>query len=230
MINLDNRLRTAFELCRSGVISADVGTDHAKLAAALAEEKGCGVIAADIKDGPLAAARRTLCERGATRVSVVKSDGLDAIDFADDVIICGMGGELIADIVSRCRFTNENTRFILQPMTKAELLRKRLYKSGFELVEEKAADDGGKLYAVMLWRYSGISRDISEAEALCGKMTDARYLKGLAEKLLKNARGMERSEGRAEDAKRLRETAAAVLRRAEESAPSLFGHTLKGQK
>ena len=134
MVNLDNRLGAAFEFCRSGVVSVDVGCDHARLAAALALEKGCCVIASDVKDGPLEAAKRTLAELGVTSVETVKSDGLDEIDYADDVIICGMGGELIADIAERCRFKSENTRFILQPMTKADVMRKRLYKADFELL------------------------------------------------------------------------------------------------
>ena len=212
MVNLDNRLGAAFGFCRSGVVSVDVGCDHARLAAALALEKNCRVIASDVKDGPLEAAKRTLAELGGTSVETVKSDGLDEIDYADDVIICGMGGELIADIAERCRFKSENTRFILQPMTKADVMRKRLYKAGFELLEEKTAEDSGKIYSVMLWRFTGISREIDEIEALCGKNRDRIYLEKVAEKLRKNAKNMEKSSGLAEEAERLRKTAEAVLR------------------
>ena len=216
MSYLDNRLGAAFEFCRSGVVSVDVGCDHARLAAALALEKNCRVIASDVKDGPLEAAKRTLTELGVTSVLTVKSDGLDEIDYADDVIICGMGGELIADIAERCRFKSESTRFILQPMTKADVMRKRLYKAGFELLEEKTAEDSGKIYSVMLWKFTGISREIDEITALCGKNRDRRYLEKIAEKLLKNAKNMEKSSGLAEEAERLRETADAVLRIAED--------------
>lgn len=220
MSYLDNRLGAAFEFCRSGVVSVDVGCDHARLAAALAIEKNCRVIASDVKDGPLEAAKRTLSELGVTNVLTVKSDGLDEIDFADDVIICGMGGELIADIAERCRFKSENTRFILQPMTKADVMRKRLYKAGFELLDEKTAEDGGKVYSVMLWKFTGISREIGEIEALCGKNRDKRYLEKVAEKLVKNAKNMEKSSGLAEEAERLRKTADAVLRIAGEDENS----------
>ena len=220
MVNLDNRLGAAFGFCRSGVVSVDVGCDHARLAAALALEKNCRVIASDVKDGPLEAAKRTLTELGVTSVETVKSDGLDEIDYADDVIICGMGGELIADIAERCRFKSENTRFILQPMTKADVMRKRLYKAGFELLEEKTAEDSGKIYSVMLWRFTGVSREIDEIEALCGKNRDRIYLEKVAEKLRKNAKNMEKSSGLAEEAERLRKTADTVLRIAEEDENS----------
>ena len=220
MVNLDNRLGAAFGFCRNGVVSVDVGCDHARLAAALALEKNCRVIASDVKDGPLEAAKRTLTELGVTSVETVKSDGLDEIDYADDVIICGMGGELIADIAERCRFKSENTRFILQPMTKADVMRKRLCKAGFELLEEKTAEDGGKIYSVMLWRFTGISREIDEIEALCGKNRDRIYLEKVAEKLRKNAKNMEKSSGLADEAERLRKTADDVLRIAEEDENS----------
>lgn len=220
MVNLDNRLGAAFEFCRSGVVSVDVGCDHARLAAALALEKSCRVIASDVKDGPLEAAKRTLAELGVTSVETVKSDGLDEIDYADDVIICGMGGELIADIAERCRFKSENTRFILQPMTKADVMRKRLCKAGFELLEEKTAEDSGKIYSVMLWRFTGAAREIDEIEALCGKNRDRIYLEKVAEKLKKNAKNMEKSSGLAEEAERLRKTADAVMRNAAEDENS----------
>ncbi len=202
-------------MCRSGVISADVGCDHARLAAALALEKGCRVIASDVRDGPLESAKRTISELGVENVETVRSDGLDGIDYADDVIICGMGGELIADIAERCRFKNENTRFIVQPMTKAEVMRERLYKAGFDLLEERTAVDGGKVYSVMLWRYTGISREIDEIEALCGKNRDRVYLEKIVEKLRKNAKNMEKSSGLAGEAERLRETADKIMRIAE---------------
>ena len=220
MVNLDNRLGAAFEFCRSGVVSVDVGCDHARLAAALALEKSCRVIASDVKDGPLEAAKRTLAELGVTSVETVKSDGLDEIDYADDVIICGMGGELIADIAERFRFKSENTRFILQPIIKPEHILKRLCKAGFELLEEKTAEDSGKIYSVMLWRFTGVDREIDEIEALCGKNRDKIYLDKVAEKLKKNAKNMEKSSGLAEEAERLRKTADAVMRNAAEDENS----------
>ena len=142
MISLDNRLKTAATLCRSGGVICDVGTDHALLACHLAKNGAKEVIASDINDGPLESARRTVEQENCTNVRVIKSDGLQQIDYADDVIICGMGGELIADIIEGCRFLSKDTRVILQPMTKAEILRCRLYADGFDIIEERTAYDG----------------------------------------------------------------------------------------
>ena len=216
MIALDNRLRTAAELCREGKTAADVGCDHAQLACFLARNKPKLVIASDVREGPLEAARRTVAEQGAANVRVVKSDGLREIDFADDVVICGMGGELIAEIVSGCRFLNENTRFILQPMTKANYLRCWLCENGFEIIEERAAYDDLRIYTIMYVKYTGERSEPDEMFALCGKMTDSGYLRKTAEKLLKRAEGMSLSDGLSGEAEKIRETAAAILKRAGE--------------
>ncbi len=215
MISLDNRLKTAAALSRRGTIVCDVGTDHALLACHLAMNGAKEVIASDINDGPLEAARETVIRTGVDNVRVLKSDGLQQIDYADDVIICGMGGELIADIIAGCRFLSEDTRFILQPMTKAEILRRRLYSDGFTILEERTAYDGKRAYVVMLARYTGESRDISELEALTGKVTDPKFLRLTAEKLLKNASRMEQSDNFGEDAKALRSLAQEILKKAE---------------
>lgn len=210
MITLNNRLKTAAELCRNGSIAVDVGCDHAQLACFLAETKSAWVIASDLRDGPLEAARRTVSKCGVTNVEIVKSDGLHKIDFADDVIICGMGGELIAEIIGGCRFLSGDTRFILQPMTKADVLRRWLYGAGFEILEERAAYDSGKAYSVILARFCDSPREIDEVFALTGKITDCNFLSTIADKLRKNADKMEMSPSCAEQAEHWRELAAAI--------------------
>ena len=217
MIVLDNRLKTAAELCREGRVAADVGCDHAQLACWLAQNRSKLVLASDVRDGPLEAARRTVGEQGVTNIKVIKSDGLREIDFADDVIICGMGGELIAEIMSGCRFLNGDTRFILQPMTKADYLRRWLYANGFEIIEERAAfEKPNRAYSIIYAGHTGERKAIDDIFALTGKNTDPGYLRRLAEKLEKNAAGMSASDSFAKQAARLREQAAAILKMAEE--------------
>ncbi|MDE6733320.1 MAG: class I SAM-dependent methyltransferase [Oscillospiraceae bacterium] len=216
MIVLDNRLKAAAELCREGKTAADIGCDHARLACWLALNKSMMVIAADVRDGPLEAARRTVSEHGVSNVKVVKSDGLEKIGFADDVVICGMGGELIAEIIGGCRFLSADTRFILQPMTRANYLRCWLCENGFEIIEERAAYDGDKIYAIIYAKYTGEISEPDETFALCGKMTDSGYLRKTAEKLLKKAAGLERSEPQCGELKKLRALADTILKRAED--------------
>lgn len=204
MISLDSRLKTAADLCRRGVIVCDVGTDHALLACYLAQTGAKRVIASDVREGPLEAARRTIMQQGVNNVTAVLSDGLDKIDYADDVVIAGMGGELIAQIISGCRFLSADTRFILQPMTKADTLRRELYRSGFEIIEERTAKEGVRRYTVMLVRYTGIKSEPDELFCICGKITDPDMLMSISGKLRKNAAGIDRSDASSEKAQPLR--------------------------
>ena len=100
---LDNRLRKIAELVSGEGIACDVGTDHAYLAAELINSGKCSkVIASDVKEGPLDAARNTVERYGIQdKVELVLSDGLENVDLSGvtDVVIAGMGGETIAEII-----------------------------------------------------------------------------------------------------------------------------------
>lgn len=219
MPTLTKRLQTAAELCRKGVIAADIGTDHALLACQLALDGAKHVYASDVREGPLEAARRTIEATGVTNVTAVLSDGLEKIDYADDVIIAGMGGELIAQIIAGCRFLSENTRFILQPMTKAEYLRGFLCENGFEIIEERTAYEGRHAYVVMLVKYTGVKRPPDELFTLTGKVTDPRYLRLISAKLRKKASHfIGKDESLAAQGERLESLAQTIDRRAEELA------------
>ena len=64
-VMLDNRLKKCAELVSGKGIAADVGTDHALLAAELIQSGKCEkVIASDIKEGPLESAARTVEKYG----------------------------------------------------------------------------------------------------------------------------------------------------------------------
>lgn len=189
-VKLDERLSAAAEMVRSGKRICDVGTDHALLPCFLWERGERELFACDINDGPLEAARVTAEKYGA-RITLIKSDGLKNVPPCDDVIIAGMGGELIARIVTDCPFTTADTHFILQPMTKHEILRKELYKSGFEIIEEKCAQASGKVYTIMLVRFSGEKTDINDSFAFFGKNTDSAYIAFVNKRLEKLAKGNE---------------------------------------
>lgn len=215
MISLDSRLKAAADLCRRGVTVCDVGTDHALLACYLAQTGAKSVIASDVREGPLEAARRTIMQQGVDNVAAVLSDGLDKIDYADDVVIAGMGGELIARIIAGCRFLSEDTRFILQPMTKADTLRRELCRSGFEIIKERTAKEGVRRYTVMLVKYTGVKSEPDELFCMCGKITDPDMLRSISAKLRKNAAGMDRSDALPEQAQKLRSLAEQIDRYAE---------------
>lgn len=190
---LGNRLKACAEYV-VGKKACDVGTDHGYLAAELLLSGKCSfAIAADINEKPLESARSTLHRHGlGERSRLVLSDGVKNVDLdgVTDIIIAGMGGELISAILSQKPLGGIN--LVLQPMTKAPFLRRYLAENGFELLGETAVEESGRLYTVMNAVFTGKKREISELEALVGMLspledTAKQMLLGISEKLKKES-------------------------------------------
>jgi tRNA (adenine22-N1)-methyltransferase len=171
---LTKRLAACAAWVTEGGIACDVGTDHAYLAAELLRTGRCTkVIAADIGEGPLAAARRTLSQAGLLdRAQLVLSDGLTRIppDGITDVIIAGMGGETMVHILAACDWVQNGVQLILQPMTKAPVLRQWLSAHGFCCLQEQVVQEGRFFYPVMQLRYDGKERCLSPLEQALGTL------------------------------------------------------------
>lgn len=174
---LDERLSLCAKFVTEGGRVCDVGTDHAYLVAhLLISGKSNSAIACDIADGPLLSARTTIEKNNLSdKAEVIKSDGLDNIspDGITDVVIAGMGGELITDIVLRTQWLKNNVNLVLQPMTKPEILRESLIKNGYEIVKEECASDKNHAYTVICFKYIGITKEnVSLKEKWLGKICD----------------------------------------------------------
>lgn len=174
MFGLSERLCLAASLVPDGARVCDVGTDHGYLAAALYKSgRVKSVIATDINEKPLAHARESLKRLGATGVSLRLCDGLAAVDKneADTIMILGMGGEVIAGILSRAEWLkNEGITLVLQPMTSAWLLREYLYKNGFNIIKEPTLIEKGKVYSVMQVQFDGKTQNDDMLSCTIGKI------------------------------------------------------------
>lgn len=159
MITLDKRLSAVATLVRQGSRLADIGTDHAYLPVHLMQAGVCpAAIASDIGAGPLEAARHTVTEYELTRgIALRLGDGLATVtaDEVEDIAIAGMGGETIAAILEAAEWVKDaRLRLILQPMTRAEDLRRWLLGNGFSVLEEHLVIDGRHLYPVLAAEYT----------------------------------------------------------------------------
>ena len=164
MEHLDARLGTIAAMVPRCRAVADIGCDHGLLVAALLEGGRCDYgIAADINPMPLEKARQELTRRGLLAQSECRlTNGLCGIApvGVDAVVIAGMGGELIADIVARAlrRFSGgPPVRFVLQPMTAVSELRRYLWESGFTIADERYAVAAGKPYVILTAVYGASS-------------------------------------------------------------------------
>ena len=175
---LDTRLRAAADMVPRGARLADIGSDHAYLPIALClENKIEYALASDINEGPVAAAVSNIHKNGlADRILAVRADGLDKTrDFAPDCItILGMGGELIVSILDKAEWVkDENITLVLQPMTHPEILAKYLAENGFGIIDEIIVRDGSRddrIYRIISAKFDGICRDLTEGEALVGRI------------------------------------------------------------
>jgi len=134
----------------TGATAADIGTDHAYVPIELVREGRCTyVIASDIKPGPAAIARENVKKyMCADRIEVRTGPGLSVIDIGEteDIIIAGMGGILIRDIIAADIEKAKAARLVLQPMNSQYELRHYLIENGFNITEEDISVEGFKVY------------------------------------------------------------------------------------
>lgn len=169
---ISKRLLAVSSFVTEGQTLYDVGSDHAYLPSYLLKTgKIPFAVVSDIALGPLNKAKKTLSESGQiAKAEIIQSDGLKSIDLIPPccVSIAGMGGELICKIIDeKPSLKDKRVRLILQPMTRAEILRKYLTDNGFEITKETTVLDG-KLYSILVCSYSGKKTELSYGELFVG--------------------------------------------------------------
>lgn len=148
------RLSLCAEYVREGSRLADIGTDHGYLPIELClSGKIPSALACDINPLPLRCAEENIARyRLSDRIRTRLSDGLQNIrpDEADDIVIAGMGGELMRDILAAAQWVkNGEKHLVLQPMTHHEDLVRWLFENGFEILRQAAVEDEKKFYTVI---------------------------------------------------------------------------------
>lgn len=207
LLSLSQRLMAAERYVRAGAIAADVGCDHAKLAVYLAFAKCPAVYACDVNPLPLQRARQTVSAFHAEdKVTLLLSDGLANVPRnVTDVIVTGMGGELISKLIFREKWLySPSVRLILQPQSFASRLRKELYQQGFFILDETPIIEPRHTYCVICAQYRGVRQTISDRRAVIGTL-DAHsdpastiYLQRQYIKYKKMAQGMHQANVRPE--------------------------------
>lgn len=130
---------------------ADIGTDHAYIPIYLLENNlAKQVIASDIKKGPADIAKENIKKHN-LNIDIRIGDGLSVLekDEVDTVIIAGMGGQLISEIINSRQDISRSCNLILQPMNAQYELRKYLIDNNFTITNEDIAIEGFKVYNIM---------------------------------------------------------------------------------
>ncbi|TCO80019.1 tRNA (adenine(22)-N(1))-methyltransferase [Marinisporobacter balticus] len=154
-MKLTPRLLTIAKFVPPKSVVADVGTDHGYIPVYLIENKiAQKVIATDVNEGPLYSAQTAIKTYGmGDYIETRLGNGLAPIksNEVDTVIIAGMGGLLIRDILMRhMDVTKSVNRFILQPMVAQDELRRWLIQNDFKIVDEKLVREEHRIYEIMV--------------------------------------------------------------------------------
>ncbi|MCL2279577.1 MAG: class I SAM-dependent methyltransferase [Oscillospiraceae bacterium] len=153
-ISLPHRLRVIAGYIKSGTAVVDVGSDHGLLPVFLAQSGGFRrLIASDISSGSLQSARRNAAKYGvADKVEFMIADGLMGLSLGDvdTIIISGLGGETIRDILQDAPWTKSSgICLILQPQSKIDVLCNFLYNNGYLIRETQIVRDRGRQYTLV---------------------------------------------------------------------------------
>ena len=151
-LKLSKRLLLVASFVSNNSNIIDVGCDHALLSIYLAKTlKNIHITASDINEKPLESAKVNLKKYHLDNtIKVVLKDGINNLDKSiDTVIISGMGGILISDIINNKANLKYVQTLILSPNNDFLKVRKTLKKIGFKIEREKIITDNKKDYLVL---------------------------------------------------------------------------------
>lgn len=197
LFSLDRRLGAVAERVPEGARIWDVGSDHAKLPVWLVATGKCpSATASDIGELPLESAKRNVERYGLSdRIALRLCDGLpsDARNAADVIVIAGMGGSTIAEILAAAPWTQDaGVRLILQPMSSPEDLRAALCAKNYRITDETEVRDGRRRYLIIEAEGGGSPEPFDRADLFAGKVIrDREYLERAARRLRNELAGAE---------------------------------------
>lgn len=151
----------------------DTGSDHAFIPIFLMHNKVCKhAVASDVRIGPVNIAKKNIEKFNMEKdISTSLCDGIKNAKGFDCIIIAGMGGQLICDILDRePEKAKAAKQLILQPMNAPEKLREYLWSNGFSIYYENLCSEKNKVYNVICARYIGEKIEFTKRELHTSKL------------------------------------------------------------
>ncbi|MFC5604065.1 tRNA (adenine(22)-N(1))-methyltransferase [Sporosarcina koreensis] len=153
---LSTRLDTVASFVEEGATLADIGSDHAYLPCHLVKlGRIQKAIAGEVVKGPYESAVKNVRKKGLSdEITVRLANGLEAIhesDGVDTITIAGMGGPLIASILSNGHEKLQNVkRIITQPNIHASSIREWAVQNGWKIIDEEILKEDHKIYEIIV--------------------------------------------------------------------------------
>ena len=172
-INISNRLKTIGDFVIDNSKVVDVGCDHGLLSIYVYQnKKNVNIIATDINEGPLNEAKSNIKNHNLENIIETRiSDGLKSIDKNefDTIVIAGMGGNTIVDILSYdLDKTRSSKRIIIQANNNINKVRKFLVNNKFKIEDEKLVKENNIISTIILFVKSEEKIKYNDNEILFG--------------------------------------------------------------
>ena len=200
--NIGSRLLMAAGLVCGGKTVCDVGCDHGKLSLYLVKSgRAEKVIATDINRMPLQKAIDLFEEHGVSdKAEFYLTDGLQGLEQTDDithVVICGLGGDTMAQIIHNAPFIRENrVKLVLIPAQSGDKIRQFLYENGYSITAENTVGENKKFYTAISAEYTGEVVNHNVYDCYIGKSEQCKgcdakgYFEMVLTRLEKKAKGL----------------------------------------
>ena len=155
-VNISNRLKSIGDFVNDNSNVIDVGCDHALLSIYLyLNKKNINIIASDINSKPLEEARKNIKKyKLDDKIETRLSDGLKnfSSNEFDTIIISGMGGITICNILDDAKDKLSNTKnIIIQSNNHLYTVRNFITKLGFKIVNEKLVKEKNIIYTIIVF-------------------------------------------------------------------------------
>ncbi|MCL2045797.1 MAG: class I SAM-dependent methyltransferase [Oscillospiraceae bacterium] len=154
-LKLSKRLAAVANFIPIGAAIVDIGTDHGYLPVYLAQnELTSRIIATDISKNSLNSAIESAKKYEVSdKITFLVADGLHGIEpnDVDTIVLAGMGGETIKDILAAAPWTREkDKRLIIQAQSKLDILCPWLDNFTYIIHDATLVKERNKLYTIML--------------------------------------------------------------------------------
>ena len=173
MIPLNQRLQRVSNYIKGDYL-ADIGSDHAYLPIfAIKNKLTKKAIAGEVIKGPFDASKRNVSEHQlSNHIDVRLGDGLTVIQHEDaitSITICGMGGPLIAKIISDGADKLHNKpRLVLQSNIQSSAIRIKLTELNYGIINEEIMEEKGHIYEIIVAEYFENKPTMTRAELKFG--------------------------------------------------------------
>ena len=172
--NMNLRLNTLAKMVDPGSRVADIGTDHAYLPIELVKNgKIDYAIASDVAEGPLENAKNDIAAAGLTeQIETRLGSGLETVTHADQidtVVIAGMGGKLMTDILDRAWSKDAQFKtLVLEPNIGEAGVRNWLMMHNYKIISEKLIAEAGHTYELIKASLTEKKHEMTEKEIFFG--------------------------------------------------------------